>query len=174
MLNDSINIEIQHRMYRSYILTFIPSKTIIWTRWMAWYKLVTCVVKHKRTMCIEYENHNLDIVNELVIHGVPLKKRSSGSIYQFLQCSQRNVYSVNPYVPRISKYLEEWETINWTKIYLYIKNLKHDTRSQEFQYKFWNHVFVNNYWLNKWKIKTTEKCEFCDQVDNVDILFLEM
>ena len=67
-------------------------------------------------------------------------------------------------IPRINKYVNV-DVNMWSKAFGYLYKFVKNTILQEFQYKFYQDILVNNYWLSKWKIKDNSYCLYCKNVD---------
>ena len=64
-------------------------------------------------------------------------------------------------VPKIAKYVENTESVDWRKIYSWANKVPADTKAKEFQYKFVNDLLLNRYLLSKWKIVDSAACIYC-------------
>lgn len=65
------------------------------------------------------------------------------------------------YTPRIAKYLERPENIQWSDVYKRANKVPLDTRTKEFQYRFLHDLLMNRYWLKKWNVQDSDKCYYC-------------
>jgi hypothetical protein len=59
----------------------------------------------------------------------------------------------NHQYPRIFKYFNNEDNPNLESIFLICHNMSDEVRLKVFQFKFLHDILVNNYWLEKWKIK---------------------
>ena len=77
-------------------------------------------------------------------------------------------------IPRLNKYLELGDTVNWSEIYLRAYKYPIDTRTKEFQFKFLHDSLVNRYWLNKWRMAENNQCQICKiATDNIFHIYWE-
>ena len=65
-------------------------------------------------------------------------------------------------VPRIVKYLNNCDGINWKEIYVRARKYPMDTKTRAFQYSFIHDILTNKYWLNKWRMSETAICTYCN------------
>ncbi len=55
----------------------------------------------------------------------------------------------------------------WKQIYKIPFNTTRETRIQALQYKIIDNTIACNQWLNRIKIKESETCSYCNQIDNI-------
>lgn len=100
-------------------------------------------------------------INQLVLAtNVPFDQTNNKTIYNKLLLKTTQ-YIAEVYVPRISKYLENSQTIEWNEVYLRANQTTIDTKTKEFQYIFIHDLLSNHYWLHKWGVKDTDICQYC-------------
>ena len=68
-------------------------------------------------------------------------------------------------VPKIDKYIENLESVDWSKVYSWANKVPIDTTTKDFQYKFVTDLLSNRHWLKKWKIADSAKCFYCKAHD---------
>ena len=61
-------------------------------------------------------------------------------------------------VPKIAKYIENPESVDWSKVYSWANTVPINTETKEFQYKFVNDLLSNRHLLKKWKIVDSATC----------------
>ena len=76
----------------------------------------------------------------------------------------------------------KWQTIfvgfkdcdpdTWTRIFKMSFNVTRETKLQSFQYKLLNRIIPCNKWLHDVKIKTSNQCSYCDEVDDLVHFFV--
>ena len=75
-------------------------------------------------------------------------------------------------VPKIVKYLDDNEYVNWKEVYFRASKIPIDTKTKDFQYRFCQDILVNRYWLHKWKIKESPECMYCkSEPENLKHMF---
>ena len=71
----------------------------------------------------------------------------------------------------INKWIEQFpfmEECDWNKIFMLPFRITKEAYLQSFQYKILNRILNCNDKLHTWKIKTSNKCEYCDQIDTIE------
>jgi hypothetical protein len=75
-----------------------------------------------------------------------------------------------------AKWIEKTEldvTVNeWEIIYKMPYGLTRDTSIRAFHYKITHRIIACNYQLKIWKIKDRDKCDYCDEIDNIEHFFV--
>lgn len=74
-------------------------------------------------------------------------------------------------IPRIAKFCDEPDIVNWNKVFERIYKITQYTKHRTFHFQFLHDILVNNYWLHKWKLTEDNMCSFCNE-DEEDISHL--
>jgi hypothetical protein len=64
--------------------------------------------------------------------------------------------------PRVSKYVQNSDSICWKNIFKLANRTPLDTKTKEFQYRCLHDLLANKYWLHKWGIKQSASCTYCN------------
>ena len=100
---------------------------------------------YKRTKITETtETTDLCLCNE---RGILLDNMTGKDIYTNLIIRTGSGVTVS----KIAKYIENSESVDWSKVYSWANKVPIGAKTKEFQYKFVNDLLSNRYWLKKWK-----------------------
>ncbi len=90
-----------------------------------------------------------------------------------------HIINFSPHIPKSNshwhKMFSEFPTIDfsfWKQIYKIPFNTTRETRIQALQCKIIHNTIACNQWLNRIKIKESETCSYCNQIDNVPHFFI--
>ena len=142
------NINISQMDYNS-ILASIPKK------WKS-------IIKHDDT------DLNLSESNMFFIRKINknILKVSNKEVYSSIVEHTKPPSSQNKWV----EYYPFLELINWENIYCLPQKLTSDPRLISFQYSILHRFITCNYILHLWKLKDTNKCNLCNEVDSIEHL----
>lgn len=99
---------------------------------------------------------------------IPLENMSSKEIYDSLLVLKT---SSEVTIPKIAKYLDGRDSIDWKEVYKLAEKIPMDTKAKEFQYRFVNDLLSNRHWLKKWKVLDNANCVYCTSEDE-DIIHM--
>lgn len=102
------------------------------------------------------EPNQLSLYSEIPIM---LPKCNSKMIYQKLLEKKTGNHLQ---VPRISKYMDDTDNIDWSSIFIRGNKTPCDTKTKDFQYRFVQDLLSNQYWLHKWRIADSALCKYCN------------
>ena len=71
------------------------------------------------------------------------------------------VRNIDVHVPRIEKYSENSEAVNWSLIFSRVYKVCLEVKVIEFQYCFLHDLLINYFWLNTWTPRSL--CTFCNE-----------
>ena len=94
-----------------------------------------------------------------------IKQSTSKTIYQKL------IYDITCPPTSINKWIETFpfmEGCDWNKIFMLPFKITKEPYLQSFQYKILNRILNCNDKLHTWKIKTTNICEYCSNIDTIE------
>ncbi len=118
------------------------------------------ITRKMRTIQI---NHNKDEALQLsILTKGPIMQLNSKLIYYEVLA---NKIGHTVYVPRISKYIENVEDIDWQEVYTKANTVPTDTKTKEFQFRFIHDLLANKYWLCKWHLSDSAICTHCNNVN---------
>lgn len=148
-----------------------------WTRkglplsnFMNWAGLISASSKCKHLVDV-WTSTRSQTVHLIVSDGstVPLEGISSRFMYNLL-IDLKHGYNTN--VPNIAKYIDLNNMYQpWENIYG-IAHASIDISTRDFQFRFLHDILANNYWLQKWGIRNSAACTFCNNNDeNIVHLF---
>jgi hypothetical protein len=106
---------------------------------------------------LTYNNKPLNILTSKMVYDHILTIKNGGGVF----------------IPRIAKYIN-LPNNDWSIQYLNAQKIPIDTKTREFQFKFLHDILVNNFWLKKWNLVTSDKCTFCNTMTETTLhLFWE-
>lgn len=145
--------------------TLVPFET--WTsrglqgsnliRWMG---LVGKIQSMDRIFCDDATQLCVRLADKLT----PLTELKSPVLYQY--CIERE-FEDKVIEPRVNKYVQLPNNTTWKDIYTRVHSTSLNVKLKDFQYRFLHDALANGYWLYKWKIRDTDTCTLCGEVDNI-------
>lgn len=102
---------------------------------------------------------NGEPVHLSILSKGPIMDMNNKQIYIELLANKIGILA---YVPKISKYLNEIDNMDWCEIYLRASKTPVDTKTKDFQYRFIQDLLSNKYWLCKWNLADSAICMYCN------------
>ena len=136
--------------------------------WLKWQALVRIVKRESQKLSKKPEG----LIPKL--GGRPLQKLDSKSLYNiFIDKDTGSENICGRFTQRYFDTAEEYVDLA-KKSFLGCKVFLTDVRLKEFQFKFLHDILVNNYWLEKWKIRGDALCTFCkSETENILHMYYE-
>ena len=137
----------------------LENKGLERTEWFKWLGLIKAIKKTKLHLL---PHHNQEEEAHLKIEDTDLSKMESQFIYKYFKKKSSTVAG-DEFIPRSFKYVTPDQ--NLKDIFTICHRMVVDTKTKEFQFKFVHDILVNNYWLEKWKVKDSNLCTFCNRAE---------
>ena len=113
---------------------------------------------------LEQWKFNNEILTNIIKNPKPIENLTSKDIYiALIRKKIKPPTAIETWI-NIYPFLED---IDWEKIFQIPYYCSIEPYLQSFQYKILNRLLNCNEKLNKWKIKPTDKCTYCNEVDTI-------